>query len=435
MPLSEEQKKELKKMNSASFVYGASKMEDEELDSLSAAPEAVMQEENAEQLRSEKLIEMMLVDTESAEKLKEAFPDLYEKARAKEANLNRQAEVSGMDKVKHDFFGSKRKAAKASLADLKSKRDVLENKKAFDRAGASATEALQTRRQELERKKAELAANVDREDPKYQLRLYHIDMAMDRIDAELGGTATYAKSSIMTIDALTKTTDSFIEGQARQGEFISGSYVVNRNGNYIPYQANGRYRDMCYFTTALKSEDQAKLDDMIECADAVYVMQTGCHSDAGYSEVDGKMTQEKASVEDQYAAFNKINDYALMTYREMKDFETDHPKLFTDNPDPKEVLEDFEELNALFRKAQCSNIITNNTVLKSDFFKKTLRLSAKTDFINMTRYISSMSVFTLRIVEWIMGYARFMQGTGPDPGAFNPELTLKAHYDKWKPQD
>ncbi len=77
MPLSEEQKKELKKMNSASFVYGASKMEDEELDSLSAAP--------------------------------------------------------------------------ASLADLKSKRDVLENKKAFDRAGASATEALQTRRQELER--------------------------------------------------------------------------------------------------------------------------------------------------------------------------------------------------------------------------------------------------------------------------------------------
>ena len=132
MPLSEEQKKELKKMNSASFVYGASKMEDEELDSLSAAPEAVMQEENAEQLRSEKLIEMMLVDTESAEKLKEAFPDLYEKARAKEANLNRQAEVSGMDKVKHDFFGSKRKAAKASLADLKSKRDVLENKKAFD---------------------------------------------------------------------------------------------------------------------------------------------------------------------------------------------------------------------------------------------------------------------------------------------------------------
>ncbi len=53
----------------------------------------------------------------------------------------------------------------------------------------------------------------------------------------------------------------------------------------------------------------------------------------------------------------------------------------------------------------------------------------------MTRYISSMSVFTLRIVEWIMGYARFMQGTNPDPGAFNPELTLKAHYDKWKPED
>ena len=423
-------------------MYGAEKLKDDEFDSVVAEPEFVRDVANIEQLTSSKLLDMMLVDTESAESLSLAFPELYAVAKTKEEMMNRQANVSGMDKVKHDFFGKKRKAAKAALEDLRSKREALEIKKAFDAAGDSAKEDLRTRKEELEQKKAELERAYEQagKEDKVQLQyhLTHIGYAIEKVDLELSGNATYNYNPVTSIEILTKTTDVYCKGQALQAEFISGKYVQTQSGKWKQYPANGAYRDLCYFTTALKQQDKADLETMEEAADAVYVMNTGCHANAAYVEVDGKKEQEKASDKDKAEAFHTILGYLRESYREMDDFKNDHPKLFVNKPDTKEVLKNVTAMNEMFKKAQCSHIISDNVVMKKGFYKNIssalIQGGEIIEFEQATHFIAAMSAFLDRSVEWIKSYADYTQGNAEYPGEFDPKNSFVEQYNTWKPQ-
>ena len=84
--------------------------------------------QNLKQLR-DSLVEQMLVVSESQEALREAYPSLVGEAEAKQAQLTRDSRRSGKDKVKNDFTGRKKRAARRKLQQIDQQRQQYQQMK------------------------------------------------------------------------------------------------------------------------------------------------------------------------------------------------------------------------------------------------------------------------------------------------------------------
>lgn len=73
--------------------------------------------EKLKKIRSE-LVEELMVATEEQESLSEAYPNLVAEARNKRRSLELDANRTGKDKLKHDFFRTKKRAAQNKLRQL-----------------------------------------------------------------------------------------------------------------------------------------------------------------------------------------------------------------------------------------------------------------------------------------------------------------------------
>lgn len=80
--------------------------------------------ERHEILRNQ-IIDMLMIDESSAEQLGTAFRLEAGLAKSQTAAMQKDADVSGVAKLKHDFFGSKRRAAKRNLNLLKMRQQQL----------------------------------------------------------------------------------------------------------------------------------------------------------------------------------------------------------------------------------------------------------------------------------------------------------------------
>ena len=443
MELSELQKRKLDKMNVNATAYGETSLTEQELDSFMFTRNSILAPGSQEELRRERLKEMMLVDTESAEKLKEAFPDLYAEAKAKEQTLTRQANISGMDKVKNDFFGSKKREARSSLAGLKQKRDRLfQHKKAkFDAVSSDGAQKLLDRKADLEQQKADL----DQADPEYERKLRYIDSAIGKINTEVSDNPGYVTSVFSKEDTLFKASEQNVVAMMVQNQLFSETPVISLSKAGVPtqgsYSQNANYRDISRFTTRFHKDNEADLKTMEDCADAVFVMETGCHAGAKYIQDPSvpaqtpKLIKEKASRDDQLTAFKTVRKHLKNTYDDMKNFESNHPQVFLNDPDPEVILANFSEINELYKKGQPAYYIGDCTTLKSDIFKDPTALSEqeKAEFTELSRYTTSMAYFSLNMVKWFKHYAEYMEGKMEDPGAFADTHTLQYLYDHWQP--
>lgn len=104
------------------------------------------------------MVEMALINAEQAALIKKHFPEISDKAEAKMDNLVEQSQYSGMQKVKKDFFGKKRKAAREELERIKAKKITYDEKlkkaekEHFDDKSVERTSAIRQREEELNEK-------------------------------------------------------------------------------------------------------------------------------------------------------------------------------------------------------------------------------------------------------------------------------------------
>ena len=79
------------------------------------------------QLREALVEQMLLLEDTDLNALVEQYPSLAGEAMDKKNTMVREANASGKDKVKTDFFGSKRRAARKKLADINAKKERFQN--------------------------------------------------------------------------------------------------------------------------------------------------------------------------------------------------------------------------------------------------------------------------------------------------------------------
>ena len=58
------------------------------------------------------------MDSESASQLREFYPDLFNEVQTEKQHLENQANIDGLQKIKHDTFGRHKSAAKKELAKI-----------------------------------------------------------------------------------------------------------------------------------------------------------------------------------------------------------------------------------------------------------------------------------------------------------------------------
>ena len=116
----------LKKMNKDAQIFDTSlQLNEQTLEEHAAQINAMQTDDVQLQAIQEKLIEQLMVDTQSAQDLMTKCPTLVLRAQGKEAALEEDANRSGIKKIKEDFRAQKKKAAKAELQTLRAKREQL----------------------------------------------------------------------------------------------------------------------------------------------------------------------------------------------------------------------------------------------------------------------------------------------------------------------
>ncbi|MCR4642281.1 MAG: alpha/beta hydrolase [Lachnospiraceae bacterium] len=120
----------LKKMNQDATMYASSmQMEEQKLQEHQAELNSMDPQNEEVRLIQQKLIEQLMVDTQSAEDLMTKYPALVLKAQREEARLSEDASRSGKEKREQDRFATKKVSAKWKLWRMESRRSKLEEKR------------------------------------------------------------------------------------------------------------------------------------------------------------------------------------------------------------------------------------------------------------------------------------------------------------------
>ncbi|MBR5420205.1 MAG: alpha/beta fold hydrolase [Lachnospiraceae bacterium] len=119
----------LKQLDKRAEIYGSSQqMDDQTISRL----DAVYQKDNPLGLPDaelyavkERLLEQLMVDTYSADQLREKYPGLVQQAEYDMGRLKNTASLSGVKKLEEDTFGTRKRAAQKQLDQIHSKQEQL----------------------------------------------------------------------------------------------------------------------------------------------------------------------------------------------------------------------------------------------------------------------------------------------------------------------
>ena len=437
-----EQFMQLRQMNEDSVSYGMERLSVEEVEGF-RDPMMAESEESANMVRS-RIKEMMLVDTESAEALQTAYPELFNEVRQERETLEHTANLGGLEKIKNDTLGKKKSAAKKRLASLKvsqeklkKQRDIVNDRKKTESEKAAKAEETDPENVKAYREQDKKVAKMLDERRAALKKEYEkvTDLNVKaRIKKTLRGLIENKMDSTAfdKYDLLSRGTEYTLKVNTAQDDFLSRPLVKKADGSMTCYDADEYFRDTARFSTQLGKADEADPNVMVLYAEATYIMLHGSKPDAEYETVlENKKQvkrQKKATEEESYKAFCLCDAKLTEKVDDLKEFRKKHDKIFAKNPSPKDLLTEFPLINEYYKGLQVT-LKTITTLRNSDFVKSGgITADQLADLKEKQRYASSMTTYIITAFAYVKKYSAYSAGLGEKPADITQ--TFEEIYDK-----
>lgn len=346
--LTQKEYETLYKMNADSQKYGRQSLEPHKLSQFNYLGTEYQKHPLAEENRkiAGVLLDQMIVDVQSAEALKDAYPDLYEHSRNEVQRMQSEANVSGVEKVKKDFFGRKRRLAKEAVRKLENDREQLRKGRQEEEYQAeeleyrtNAYEYMSRYKEECEKVEDGLKQNAN--DPALILK------------QQLLNPNGRMLTPVLASELLNKISDSSLAIRTAQDAFLSKEYTT-KDGRKRKLSANCYYRDMAGYTTALGRGMDADVDTMEKHARNVEILITGKTIEEEEVNEDGirKACQEEIPV-------------VQLAYDECQDFFHAHPELLQKEIPASTIMANLDEIQLFYKKTQVVAYVTKEMVKDS----------------------------------------------------------------------
>ena len=353
--LTREQRQSWDDMNRYAREQGLQEVSEEDLQFYNLHVETIMSADDLQRYNAivDHIKELFLTDQAAAEQLQEAFADAEYDARIELEDLKVASLRTGANKRKYDFFGRQKRAAIRKINALSPK-----------------AEAIAHRRKSDEQKRKFEAFNL------------------------------MAGPEGAVVQAEHEHAESFYE---RERKALTDSFyatVKDRKGK--PYPTNGPWRDLARFTKRIGKANEADPNVMAAYAEPMYVMQKGRHSD--------QAPGEKATIDQSYQAFHFLSANIRFTYDELQTYVNDHPLFFGADVDPFVILQNYGELQELFKKLQITNDLCGK-MAASRYYQERLRTdpSLAADKAQMDTqfiYIRAVANTVLNLTDFVASRSR-----------------------------
>ena len=349
----------------------------------------------------QKLRDMMLIDQEAVA-LDHVYHKLVEEADAERTRLETQASVSGMEKVKTDFFASKRRAAQRKLAWIDESKKALAQRK---------TTQGQQYRNSVKDKLAEAGGAWEQ--------------AVATAETEYLSTTTEA-NRIRQIPVAQRTAKErrFLKSYDQRNDIVADRILINAacrdteltlRGNtdeFAQDEATGKkfsqnciYRDTARWASPLGQAHLMTKEQLYDKACAAYIVETGRTID------QGTVTPQQG-----LQAMDTCMSAVARCYTEMTDFVQEQPALFAGSVSPEILLQNLVKVNDLYKKSQPIAYLTH-VMLQSPFFAQ-LPNNQQEDLKMLRRYTSAMSSYTNLLTQQAKKWAWYAKrGETGDPEA------------------
>ena len=364
-------------------------------------------EEQHEQM--EKLFRnRFLVDTRTAEELKEAFPDLYERAQTKRRKLEARANVSGFKKIKTDLFGSKKRKAQARLEEIAQDQQKLEEFR----------EAFSARSRLYENKARELHRQIDRrrEELESQLATANEEQKV-RIQLALNGLKGNDKSDAVDgvyelQDRLYRASDYCVDSRFAIDTLLQRKVRINpKSGKRETLDGDKFFRDLARFTCPMFHADEAlsKTDKVWKMADSLHCIRYGTHLvfEEPKEEETGHEVPREATPKEQADNLHMLKSHLEGVKQEYTGFMESHPELYLIKPKDQDIIENFDVLNEAFKKSQVTDYAVDGACT-SRFFKMTksdspfaLSDEEKKEFWELHVFLRTFKYYNQNMMEYI----------------------------------
>ncbi len=427
----EEQKKKLERLNAFGKAYGE-KLTNQEVDNFLFTQNSIPVEGSPEQKTRERIIAMMMVDTENARDFGVEFGDLYTEARSKKRALKEQADISGMEKVKNDFFGTKKRAAREALSDIREKKAKLSAAKPFLAIREQAWDEIEERREELDRQ----LENAQTEEERAHIRMMKDSMLSAVEDLK-------DESPVIAIDRVVKGSSYEWLCADAQTRFFSESPVttwnkVTQTTVQVQYSQDMFYRDMVRFVGEEDALSQNGPEIMRKTGDDFWIVTHGHHATCEFVEDTSQrknltdppvMVPKELPEEEQKAAFLRLQTILETKYTNMKSFETQYSDLLRGKLSAEEVLGQYREVREASKMMQ---VVAHASLqmLKSKTFKS-LTEKEKADFIELHDYLSAMKITLFNLFLWLTDQSNVAL-SGEPTAPLQEESAFDKLYEKQK---
>ena len=434
----EQQKKRLlEQLNQNASLYGERGMTEEELRRFRFTENSIPVPESVDAQYRERLKNMMMIDVVTANSLKDDYPDIVGEAEAEAKSIEETSKLSGAEKVKKDFFGQKRKAARIKLSEMNAKKAMLaaEKKRQYE----ASAETLLLRKTAMMN---ELVRKRDLEISEFGRQAYdELITGISNISLQSNGD-----DFLNTQYALEKGSDYELKNLKIMKVFNKRkplSQYNPRTGDVTmsAYSSDRLIRDVSRFALKLDfgTEAEAQTENLTEeeslemtandlhvFADEIYVCTYGRHATTTF---DGNGKPAAVKSEDQIAAFTDCHNRLKAKKPEIEEFQKKYPSLFKDHPNVDDMMNSYEDQKKLFNTLQTCSYICEG-LLKGGAFKL-ISDKEREDFAETSTYLRGMKQYVETMGKYCAAYLRWLNHPAGDPPEFGGEsyVNFKANIE------
>ena len=327
-----------------------------------------MDEQQAESFR-QRLQQMMLVDESLADStlIKTKYRDIWESAQAERTSLQTDADRTGLSKVKNDFKGKKKAAAKAKLSAIDKAKNALRLKRTVDssykisgdyfplkesflqelsefklREFGDDSVSLGDKQQELI---ARIAANKD--DPSKADQVAADQAQLERINVMTGRETNIIGKCEANPGAFQYKCTLFMMGPQERSLNALTRQIHEANPQYSSgnLYASDIHRDVCRWSQPIGKSQEATAESAGEAFRHVNGL------DSLKDRTADSLTPEEITSAKQNVEF--LKGKLVLFDNEIRDFFASMPpSLFTKNPDYPDLIENCEMINEFYKKSQ-----------------------------------------------------------------------------------
>ncbi len=379
----QKEKKELQRMSTLAQNYQQSTLGEQEIDRFLFTRNSIPIEGSQEQQTRERLIDMMMVDTVSAEALKEDFPDLYNEAKRKTERLQTQANPGTMQKIKNDFWGSKKRSAREKLNDIADNRKKVlfksVKKNALDQLDEVAVQARAeiSAAQRIINDNGRSPEEKDAAKKKKEIENYRLTQALGYTPEnppapELVARNREAATAYKTLDRLEATKDYRVNLKFRQDELLKESNL----------STNVLYRDTGWFTSKYKREGQFTDDELKSITDAVYVVNNGKHI---------QLVNEGREAEpgEKMSALLTLKDKLAEKAEEMRNYQNLHPEFFGNTINIDSAADNYIDLGRAFKMLQVTENVAKECIKGRNSVFNDMEVEARREMVELAVYLTT----------------------------------------------